>query len=289
MRLYLLGGFRLEREWRMSDFVQAKKLHNEALELYRTLNQPSEIAFSLNNIAVQYRYLGQAEQEKPGYDEALALARRSGDPWLLILLLNSIAVFEYESGGDPEAAESYWKEALDLARRIGSPIRAVAAANLGELNGERGDYTQALAFVEEALALTENTRNLTILGYSQCEKAVILTMMQETDAARRWFQCSLRTYQEGGDRFHFATTSAHLAKLEAQVGNPAQAAQLVAWAVKEVREKLAARFQPSDWRWLGPLEAMLKESLGDKTYSQAWNRGRAMTREEISAALQQRA
>jgi tetratricopeptide (TPR) repeat protein len=272
-------------KWVKSDFFQAKGLHQQALNLYRTGNDLRGIAFSLNNIGTQCLHLGEHDEAKKLFEEGSDVAQESQNANLEILLLNSLAIEYWEGHRERIRAKILLERALVLARQASNPHHAMMAANLGELEGELGNYPQALVYLEEALFQLEQSQDLFILCDTEREKGVILSAMEDTAAARSWFVQSLRTAKKIDSHFEFATTIAHLAALEARTDSPRHAAALAAFAKNQINETLAAHFRPSDLAWFEPLITELREILGSVEFEEAWAKGRAMTRDEVLAIV----
>ena len=86
-------------------------------------------------------------------EEALAAARRDGEPRFVANALSNLGAIVL-AAGDLERAAVVLEEAVELAREVGDTrITALAINNLGDLALTTGDYARARPLFEESLAL----------------------------------------------------------------------------------------------------------------------------------------
>jgi len=87
------------------------------------------------------------------YAEALALARRLGDPWVLFRALSDRGLVAMHSG-DYRTARACWEEGLPRTQASGDrAAEAVLLSNLGRVAILDGDYARGRARCEEVLRL----------------------------------------------------------------------------------------------------------------------------------------
>jgi predicted ATPase/transcriptional regulator with XRE-family HTH domain len=97
--------------------------------------------------------LGEVEQARAHLNEALALARRLGDPTEIATALNNLGVMAFRQA-DYDAAQALHEEGLSLERAHSRPTGIASALhNLGNVAYRRGDHATARSRYEEALAL----------------------------------------------------------------------------------------------------------------------------------------
>ncbi|HEU5404452.1 MAG TPA: tetratricopeptide repeat protein [Gaiellaceae bacterium] len=115
-------------------------------------DSPERIKALLGHAAIEFRS-GDAGYGLPKVEEALALARRLGDPALEWLTLHFRAAVEIADDDGPSAA-SFYEPALALAREHGlAAPEAVSAYSLGAAAWVGGDVAEAERLCEESFAL----------------------------------------------------------------------------------------------------------------------------------------
>jgi hypothetical protein len=213
-------------------------------------------------------------------EEALAVARRSGDRWLQASCLgyNGIAL---ASGGRLAAGRAALEEGLTVVRELGDD-RCVGwmLIALGRIARGAGDAEQAMARVHEAQAVQQRLGDVWGIGNALCERAALAVDAQgDHDAARALLVESLELALRVLDRPTIAAGLHGLARLSA-CRTPVRAAQLLGGAStldRALNDPLARLGGAESWI------TDLRASVGDGPFVDAWERGRAMTVHEAVA------
>lgn len=187
-----------------NDYDHARRRLNEALAIWRQLDDDAALVKTLANLGSIAYSTGGYAQARTIYNECVALARRMGDEWALLSRLHNVALVEIELE-EPERARAFLQERLDLAEQLDDQ-RAVASAlahlaatalliddfatahahatraadiyrSLGDQRGEAlalrllgwaahnaGDYQAALRDYRESLRLARASGNLNAVG-----------------------------------------------------------------------------------------------------------------------------
>jgi predicted ATPase/DNA-binding XRE family transcriptional regulator len=140
--------------YRQADFQKAVTLAEEALDLWRRLDDRPGAAAALSALGTYATDQGDHVRALAYFEESLATRQEAGDDWgnaasklNLGFLMRGIA--EYR-----RAAE-LTEQALMLNRRIEHPAGvALCLSNLGELMITLGEYERAVALLEESVAIT---------------------------------------------------------------------------------------------------------------------------------------
>jgi hypothetical protein len=121
------------------DFVTARTLFEQELEIWRRLNRPKDILYGLVHISWVFRN-GQrmVHESRPLLEEAMAIAEGTGDPLLVGVVNGNLSDLALDEGNYPEAlrlAQQCLGTSLPGYDPIGTcamlEICAMAAANLG--------------------------------------------------------------------------------------------------------------------------------------------------------------
>ena len=163
--------------WAVGDFTAAKERLEDALQLFRSLNDEAGTANTLSQIGNVAGDAGDTAQARACYSEALAVFRRTGNgPREAQVLTNLSTELMYH--GEYDAARPLLEEALSIARSFGdSVLLAGIHGNFGELAERSGDARAALLENRAALRLYWETRELYYAGLGLDSVAV---------AVRRW-------------------------------------------------------------------------------------------------------
>jgi predicted ATPase/class 3 adenylate cyclase len=128
-------------------------LLEEALELFRTLERPRETAFVLGELGWIALQRGEPERAEQLCEEALAVARDTGDAVAISGQLNYLADV-YSARGDHLRALAAHEEALALRRTLDNPLLVTNSTyNLGIAAWENDEIERARAAFDETLAL----------------------------------------------------------------------------------------------------------------------------------------
>ncbi|MCU0533989.1 MAG: CHAT domain-containing protein [Hydrococcus sp. Prado102] len=164
----------------------------------RTSGDRNDYGRTLNAIGDVYLELGQYEEAKTYYQQALAVRNSNGDRMGTLRTLSNIGRVE-QALGDSQAALKLYSQSLDLAESLGDlNSQAIILNNLGLVALDLGLKNQAIGYLEQALSITRNfasgrVRTLISLGlfYSQ---------QDEYDKAIDYYQQALAWARQNGDR-----------------------------------------------------------------------------------------
>jgi non-specific serine/threonine protein kinase len=156
-------------------------LHEQALELRRSLGDKRGLAASLHNMGITMLHLPDLDRAEALCTESRALWRDVGDDRGVAISLNSSAILA-RNRGDHERAQAYYDESLALFEGLGDR-RGVAwvLSNLTVVAGRRGQWEQAARLHGAAEALREAIGAFSF-GLSPAEQAAHQATVVETRA-----------------------------------------------------------------------------------------------------------
>jgi predicted ATPase/Tfp pilus assembly protein PilF len=144
-----------ERAWyyfRLGDYARAATVAQELLQDIGKGEHYSSI-HALNTLGLVERRTGDAEASRHYFEQALELARRSGNDIHLVKTLANLAA-TLQIQGQIERAEHYFLETLSLYRKLGMVVGLVRELNnLGWFYYTQKDLTKAKPLFEEGLEL----------------------------------------------------------------------------------------------------------------------------------------
>lgn len=143
----------------LGEYVKAKAYHEEALEIYTLLREPSDRANAFNNLGHVYIALGELEKAEQAYIAALNVYRTISQALCIDRAesLNGLGdVFRLQ--GQIEKASEQYQEALGLCESFNQESQAQVVESckgLGKLSEDQGNFDKAKAFYEKALTISQ--------------------------------------------------------------------------------------------------------------------------------------
>lgn len=135
------------------DLVRARAWGEEAIAIYRTLDDRRRFLSALNTLMGVASMQGERDLSVALSREVIELVRELDDPFLTCDTLNSAGFTAYMNG-DLDQARTWLEEALGLARKNGDNTSlANVLHSFGEVYRASGDITRAEAFYREAVVL----------------------------------------------------------------------------------------------------------------------------------------
>jgi predicted ATPase/DNA-binding CsgD family transcriptional regulator len=227
--------------WMHSDLGRGKEMLRQALDLYKTLKDESNTAWTM--------------------------------------ALNS--VFFIEDANEYQQGITLATQALEILRKLDDkPGMSKALTALGELARLRGDYEAAWRYYENGLAIAKEIgqkQRETVL----CNNLAMVAYHQEKyELAIRLAHQSIRATREIMSLYQLACIIKTLAGPVAALGKPEHAARLLGIS-HEIYLSLGCRPQPSDQPEFDRIMATIRDQLEEQEFQKAFQAGQAMPVQEI--------
>jgi tetratricopeptide (TPR) repeat protein len=172
------------------------ELYGEGIALARASGDKWVLALFLFPRGVGSYGAGEYETAIPLLEECAALYREVGDAWGLSGPLGYLGEIRAIQG-DPAAARALLEEGLALARRVGGPYKvSFLLDSLGEIFLMEGDIARARPFIEESLALCRQMNNKRRIAYELCNLGHVARREAQFGQARALYRESLALYRE---------------------------------------------------------------------------------------------
>jgi predicted ATPase/DNA-binding SARP family transcriptional activator len=213
--------------------TEARRIYRRGLALAKALARASDIASTLDNLALCEKRLGH-------YDEALALTlealgqhRRHGDHARLAVCLNNLGSM-YTFLDEDDAARAHLSEGLVLCERHGlTSTRAFVLANLTELALKSDDADAAREHAERAIDGAEQAGLRSLVAWLKVQLARLAARRGEPDAARTLLADAAElAVALGAQSVKPAVVMGFAELLEAQ-GHPAAARRVLGFAADD--------------------------------------------------------
>lgn len=133
--------------------------YDQALEIFRRVNNEEEIYATLNNIGTVYFHRGQYEKAINYYEQTLQFDLKQGNNENLSVTYNNIGKV-YNSWEKYKLAIEYFTLSLEYAKKTNkADFEAVKYSNLGMAYYGLGEFDTALGYVDKALKLDQKADN----------------------------------------------------------------------------------------------------------------------------------
>ena len=258
-----------------TDHIQASRLHEAALALYRELGHSQGIAYSLGNLAAQALYLGDTERAARLLEEGRTLIAQTDDTWTQADMLNTAGILAFNQG-EYEAAEALYEESLRRVRELGDRhFEAISLYNLGEVAQMQGKYSLATARFQTCLELAQAMRERWVRLYALQNLGQVALWQGDVAGALPLLRKSLALFKDLDLESGAAAGLETLASVALLTGDERRAARLLG-AAEALRETTQVPRQ-SPYQLIFEREvAALRQALTEDEFARAWTEGRAM-------------
>jgi signal transduction histidine kinase len=242
---------------------KAMEYFNKGLKIQEEINDPQEIANSLNNIAAIYWKLGENEKALDHFKRALEMQKKLPLSAAMATTINNIGGI-YDNQGQVKLALDYYYEGLKLQEQldnkigIGTSFNNIAAIlmkqgetdkafeyynrslkarqeaddkrgiaqclnNIAHIYMKKGEYEKALENYEKSYTIYSEIKHNPGIAYSYNNIAAVYQKQHLNDKALDYFNKSLATYEAVDDKKGIANTSNNIGQLLLEQGKAAQA------------------------------------------------------------------
>jgi predicted ATPase/class 3 adenylate cyclase len=264
-----------------ADFARAGLLLEQSVELFRVLDQPKDIATTLNNYGAVVLQQGDPAAAHRFFSESLELKRELGDTTGTLVTTSNLAILEAKNG-QYESARRRHEETLPSLRELGSPnALSNCLASLGEIALLCGERREAQALIEESLGLRRDVGDKAGIA----ESLLLLSRARMADDPRTaaGLLCEgLDLAIEIDDDGTLVSVLEARADLEVAAGDAGRAVALRA-ATGRMRDELGAPFSAADQTWRDLTLSRARERLSTAEYERSRVRGESAGVEEAIA------
>lgn len=199
------------------------------------------------------------------YEEAMSVARSSGDERVEMEALRNLAFVRAASGAEGvEAAGELLQESIGIAERLGDRRGAAMARNATGFVAAlfSRDYQQALAIFEESMAVFEELGERLELADTTVSIGNVLRRMGQLERARGYYLRGLDMAVEAGNRPVATGLLFLVAALESDAGRHERAVRL--WAAAESLRAASGAVRPAvAHRLLGDPVGAARDAIGN--------------------------
>ena len=207
----------------LGQYFHARDFHSQALAIYHELGDRNDEANALGNLGNVYGSLGQYIQARDNYYQVLTILQELGDRNGEAKTLNNLGLI-YGSLGQYLQARDYHSQALVIYHELGDRNgEANAVMNLGVIYDSLGQYRQAMSNFSQALSIFQE------IGDREGEANALGNLGNVYDSLGQYLQARENYYQvltilqELGDRNGEAKTLNNLGLIYGALGQYLQA------------------------------------------------------------------
>ena len=267
---------------------QAVGLLEASLSCAKEVGATSTTAFAAAHLGGVLAYAGSGGSDAQAAlavgDEAVRLARKAGDDYVLAVALNNLGAI-HDMLGDTERAAAYGEESLELRRRLGDMSGlALSLYNLADGALRNGDAGRAAALYSEAAAIAGAIGDKRHLCFAHLGLALVAHRERRWEDAETHARASLRLAKEIGVKMAMAEAVFCLAGTAAATGDPGRAARLAA-----AGELHYSRLTPEGMFLDDEVRASIetaKATSDPRIWQEAWTTGSAMSLDEAADYVQ---
>jgi predicted ATPase/Tfp pilus assembly protein PilF len=174
---------------------------------------PADRGHALRSLAAGLRDAGQWDEARKHFDEALAIARATGDRSAEGIVLGRLGGLHSTQGRMDEALQ-HFQEALAIHRESGDrPPEGVVLGHLGLVHKFQGRIDQALRYYHDALVIHRAVGNRRFEGIVLGNLGNLHQEQGRMEEALRHYQDALSIHREVGDRGYEGKVLGHLGVL----------------------------------------------------------------------------
>ncbi|MFN8496646.1 MAG: adenylate/guanylate cyclase domain-containing protein [Anaerolineae bacterium] len=257
--------------------------NREAVGLYEELGDQRGLAFALSHLGFLSAISGQVALAESFLEEAILVARQSGNKLALGMALGTQAQFVLMHRGEIGRVQANLEESARLAREAGSAWgTAMADLGLAELAAARGDWTEAETRAQEAKGLYAQIRDPLMVNASHSRLAHVARRAGRLDEAVSIYRHTIVAFEEMGQLPAVAHELECCAFIARAQGDPVRAARLLG-AAEALRERVGVRMTGMERVEYDDDVAALRGQLPSAEFDAAWAAGRRMTLDDAVA------
>lgn len=206
----------------LGELAKALTYSDDALRLYQTVGDRSKEAYMLTSLGGIYVFLGEYEKGREYFDRAMRLYQLLGDKYGEGRTLHVVG-YSYIMQDEMKSALNYYRRALAIWQAIENrPQEAIEQSFVSNEYARMGERQKALEHVVQALRLRQAVRDfdegtvLTNVGHTYYK-------LGEAKQALGYYNAALRIWQTLGNKRGEAITLKHIAAVERDLGQLAEA------------------------------------------------------------------
>ena len=188
-------------QFRLGHPPEAYNNLERALELYRRLSDPLNIALTHQELGIVERARGRLDAAIAHYRSALEYWPRLGNPGPWALTLNNLGVV-YHLRGDYEQAQQVLMDALARVRESGHQrVEATVLASLGDVQRDLGAYAEAITSYRCGLDVAHRANEAFVITYVTQALGYTYLCQGQPEKAEEYLRIALERAEASGSGY----------------------------------------------------------------------------------------
>jgi len=270
------------------DFVEARPIYEQSLEMSRALGDDWGVASSLIGLGPIALWLGEYDLSQSLFEEALAIYRRLGDKQAIssaLTLTGTILMLKE----DYQAAQLPLEESLAIDRELSNDLGiANTLVEQGAVAFHLGDYNNARALIEESLGIARDLGVDWIITKCHARLGVMALRQGDVRQAEALSLEGLARARSSGNKRWSRWYMVALAEVARLSGRSKHAAKLIG-ASEGALSAPGGHYEPAMRAEAERIKASVRTELNEETFATLSAEGRAMSQEEAIACAMDRA
>lgn len=272
-------------EHAMSEYGVAQKHLEEALALWRSIDNQWLMAWTIFSIAVLHSTLAHFDEAEILFFESLAIYRQLGEPWFIAIVLMQTAS-NLLSNDNFDRALPLLDEALPIFRAQGrTMVLSVALILQGWVLVNHRRYADAIALYQEAYETTLSEGNYQGIGWALRSLGLANFLNRNFHEAKQYLIQCLDIYQQISFKSGIVIALELYAGVVAELGKSAEAVQWLAVS-EALRQEIGLPHTASDDRvYYTSIRQFTIEALTPQAWDAAWAVGRNLPLEQAITTI----
>jgi diguanylate cyclase (GGDEF)-like protein len=203
----------------LSHYDDTIEMAENALEIYRELNDYQGEMEGLNCIGIANWYIGEFKSALESYRSSLTIAEKIGDKKYEAKILGNRSIIFWNMGEYSKALK-YYLRSLEITKTIGDiETEAKALSNIGLIYGDLGDNAKAKEYYEGSLKLSAEMGARKLEATTLNNIGILSVISGEYAKAIKYYETSMNISIETGTRKVEAMTCNNIGTLYSYLGD----------------------------------------------------------------------
>ncbi len=209
----------------LGNYSEARALYHDSYLIRKTMDNPFGVAQVVGNLGRVTHAQGQYHEAAAYYEESLAIRRKLGDKEGEAYILNSLGSMESELGRYQEA-QAKCRQSLEIFRSIGYRRGiAISLSHLGDIERNLGNFQRSIQLFREAHQIYVDIGSQLGIGMAMIYLARAAIAQEDWEQARQMCAKALEMCSRVGYRWGEGFTHSLVGQIEFRQGNYEQAQQ----------------------------------------------------------------
>ena len=263
------------------DYSAARGLYLEALDIDRAIGDQRGIANTLIGLADMETAIGAYDTAEPMFQQAIQIMQQIGDQGGVAGALCLLAWCPLRSRGDYPQAIAWLEKGLALYQQMGNKVgTALAYSGLGEIAVRQGEMEEATILLEQSLRLRQELGERWGIAASLGSLAWVAMHQDNFERAIALLSESLRIRKDIGDPGGMAWCLEKLAEIAYAQNDDGRAVRIFG-AAAALRTSANSAIDPTDQPEHDRLIAGIRARLGGEIFEAVWAEGQGISLEAL--------